>query len=253
MSLFKLPFIVGATLGLHAASTAPNPPPVPAEKRIEPTTLEFMLTSPLFRNAQKVTINLFSQKISSPDIAQGVYWGAAIAEVAIIVGELRPSSQVSGRFLSALSFGADLEAVRVTPLLALGSTLVTVGALLRLYCYSALGKHFTFETGIFKNHTLVKTGPYSHVRHPSYTGAVLAYAGLLCYYGSPGSWFMECIFKAATPGKVFGLSYALIMSLVVAGLLSRIPKEDECLRKEFGKEWDAWAAEVPYVLIPGVY
>ncbi|KAJ6579622.1 hypothetical protein DFH09DRAFT_332012 [Mycena vulgaris] len=236
MSLFKLPFIVGATLGLHAASTAPNPPPVAAEKRIEPTKLEFMLTSPLFRNAQK-----------------GVYWSAAIAELAIVAAELSSPTPVSRRILSTLSFGANLDSVRVTPFLALGSVLVASGALLRIYCYSALGKHFTFETGISKNHTLVKTGPYGFVRHPSYTGAFLAYLGLLSYYGSPGSWFMECVFERTTAGKVFGISYALMMSLVVTGLLSRISKEDDGLRKEFGKEWDIWAAAVPYVLIPRIY
>ncbi|KAJ7916289.1 hypothetical protein B0H13DRAFT_371445 [Mycena leptocephala] len=236
MSLFKLPFIVGATLGLHAASTAPNPPPAPAEKRIEPTKLEFMLTSPLFRNAQKA-----------------VYWSAALAEVAIIGGELSSSSLLSQNIISALSFGGAANSVRITPVLALGSALVVSGALLRIHCYSALGKHFTFETAISKNHTLVKTGPYSHVRHPSYTGAVLAYLGLLCYYGSPGSWFMECVFRGSTLGKVFGISYALMMSLVVTGLLSRITKEDEGLKREFGPDWVEYAARVPYVLIPGVY
>ncbi|KAJ7431335.1 hypothetical protein B0H11DRAFT_2332330, partial [Mycena galericulata] len=100
---------------------------------------------------------------------------------------------------------------------------------------------------------LVKIGPYSAVRHPSYTGAVIVYVGLLCYYGSPGSWFMECVFKGKTLGKAFGISYALMMSLVVSGLLTRIRKEDDSLKREFGKEWDIWAAQVPYALIPGVY
>ncbi|KAF8173879.1 hypothetical protein K438DRAFT_2050939 [Mycena galopus ATCC 62051] len=236
MSLFKLPFIVGATLGLHAASTAPNPPPVPAEKRIEPTRLEFMLNSPLFRTAQKA-----------------VYWAAALAEIVIIGGELNSSSPWSERIVSVLSFGSTPHALRVTPFIALGSSLVVSGALLRLYCYSALGKYFTFETGISRNHTLITTGPYGWCRHPSYTGAVLAYLGLLCYYGSPGSWFMECVFRGTTLGKVFGISYALMMSLIVVGLLSRIQKEDEGLRREFGQDWIVWATKVPHVLIPGVY
>ncbi|KAJ7740581.1 hypothetical protein B0H16DRAFT_1566855 [Mycena metata] len=235
MSLLKLPFIAGATLGLHAASTAPNPPPKPAEKRIEPTKVEFMLNSPLLRNAQKA-----------------VYWSAALAELAII-GALESPSAGSERVVSALSLGTTPTALRITPLLALGSTLVATGGLLRLHCYSALGKHFTFETAIFKNHTLVKTGPYSRVRHPSYTGAVLAYLGLLCYYASPGSWFMECVYKGTTAGKVFGISYAVMMTLVVSGLLGRISKEDEGLKREFGQEWLDYAARVPHVLIPGAY
>ncbi|KAF7324441.1 3-hydroxybenzoate 6-hydroxylase 1 [Mycena venus] len=231
MSLFKLPFIAGATLGLHAASTAPNPPPAPAEKRIEPTRFEFMLNSPLFRNAQKYT--------------KAVYWAAALAEIVMIGGELNTSSPLSERVVSALSFGGSPDAVRITPFLTLGTALVVSGALLRLFCYNTLGKHFTFETAISKNHTLVKTGPYSLVRHPSYTGAVLAYLGLLCYYGSPGSWFMECVFRGTTLGKMFGISYALMMSLIVTGLLSRIEKEDQGLRREFGQDWVDYAAKVP--------
>ncbi|KAJ6473161.1 hypothetical protein C8R45DRAFT_1054884 [Mycena sanguinolenta] len=236
--LFKLPFIAGATLGLHAASTAPNPPPAAAEKRIEPTRLEFMLNSSLFRNAQKA-----------------VYWSAALAEIAIIGGELEASSSLpwSQWVVPTLLFGSAPGALRVTSVVALGSGLVVSGAILRLYCYSTLGKYFTFETGIVRNHKLVTTGPYSLCRHPSYTGAVLAYIGLLCYYGSPGSWFMECVFKGTTSGKVFGIGYALMMSLIVAGLLSRIKKEDEGLKREFGEEWIEWAAKVPYVLIPWVY
>ncbi|KAJ7931989.1 hypothetical protein B0H13DRAFT_1593747 [Mycena leptocephala] len=239
MSLFKLPLIVGATLGLHAASTAPNPPPLAAERRMKPTKLEFMLTSSLFRNAQKV---------------RGVYWFAAIAEAAIIAGHLGPYPAIPPpRICSMLLLGANPDAVRVTPLLAVGSALIASGALFRLLCYRALGRHFTFEMGIARDHKLVTDGPYSVVRHPSYTGAVMAYVGLLCYYGSPGSWFMECVFKGTTRGKIFGISYAFLMSLVVAGLLSRISREDDGLKNEFGREWADWFAVVPYALIPGIY
>lgn len=256
MSLFKLPFIAGATLGLHAATTAPNPPPKAAEKRIEPTRLEFMLTSPLFRNAQKVRIAslLVSQKAHLPHV-KAVYWAAALAEIGIIGGGLDSSSNSpwSERVVSALAFGGAPHSVRITPSLVLGSGFVVSGALLRLYCYSTLGKYFTFETGITRNHRLVTTGPYSLCRHPSYTGAVLAYFGILFYFGSPGSWFVECVFKGSMVGKVLGISYALMMSLIVAGLLSRIEKEDEGLKREFGQDWVEYAAKVPYVLVPGVY
>ncbi|KAJ7468875.1 hypothetical protein B0H11DRAFT_2159423 [Mycena galericulata] len=236
MSLLKLPFIVGATLGLHAASTAPNPPPEAGGRRITPTHLEFLLTSPFFRNAQKA-----------------VYGFAVIAEAAIIVGESSPYSTVSRRISSILLFGTNVETIRVTPLLAVGSALIVSGAILRFLCYRALGKYFTFEMGIARDHQLVTTGPYSVVRHPAYTGAVAAYLGLLCYYGSPGSWFVECVFKRTVGGRIFGVSYALIMSLVVTGLLSRMSREDDGLREEFGQQWDEWAAAVPYTLIPGIY
>ncbi|KAJ7703477.1 hypothetical protein B0H14DRAFT_2416449 [Mycena olivaceomarginata] len=232
-NLFKLPFIVGVTLGLHAASTAPNPPPLAADKRLEPTNLEFMLTSPMFRNFQKA-----------------VYWFAAIAEISIIAGELSSYSVVPRSICLALSLGANLDAVRVKPVFFFGSALVASGAILRVFCYRALDKHFTFETSIARDHKLVRTGPYGFVRHPAYSGAFLAYFGLLCYYESPGAWFMECAFKGTSGGKIFGVSYAIIMSLVVAGLLSGMSREDDGLKKEFGKEWSDWAAVVPYALIP---
>ncbi|KAJ6610485.1 hypothetical protein B0H10DRAFT_1811511 [Mycena sp. CBHHK59/15] len=184
-----------------------------------------------------------------------LYWCIAMAETVVIAAQLGPQSALSQRLLTALAFGGHLGDVRftMTPSLALGSLLIAGGAILRLQCYHALGRHFTFETGIFKNHVLVTTGPYSIVRHPSYTGAFLAFAGLLIYYGSPGSWVMECLIKGSRAGKVFVALYSLVMFLVVTGLTWRIPKEDEGLRNEFGKEWDTWAATVQYVLIPGIY
>jgi protein-S-isoprenylcysteine O-methyltransferase Ste14 len=41
-------------------------------------------------------------------------------------------------------------------------------------------------------------------------------------------------------------------AFVVSVVIARAKKEDEMLRKEF-KDWDKWASEVPYKLIPYVY
>ncbi|KAJ7923243.1 hypothetical protein B0H13DRAFT_1477462, partial [Mycena leptocephala] len=57
-----------------------------------------------------------------------------------------------------------------SPLVAIGTALIANGAILRLFCYRALGQYFTFKTAIARNHKLVTTGPYSIVRHPAYTG-----------------------------------------------------------------------------------
>jgi protein-S-isoprenylcysteine O-methyltransferase Ste14 len=181
------------------------------------------------------------------------YWCAAIAETTIIVAQLGPPSIPSQLAISTLALGGGLPTICLTPSLAIGSILVASGALLRLQCYYALGKYFTFETGIIRNHRLITTGPYNHIRHPSYTGALLVYFGLLLYYGSPGSWFMECLAKGSIAGSIFCAIYLFAISLVIAGLLSRISKEDEGLKHEFGQEWEVWVARVPYVLIPGVY
>ncbi|KAJ7683539.1 hypothetical protein B0H17DRAFT_1181582 [Mycena rosella] len=236
MPLLKILCIAAATLGLHVASTSPNPPLVSSARTIAPTSVEFILVSPSFREAQKI-----------------IYWCAAIAETAILVAQLSPQSIASQLVISVLALGGDLPTLRLTPLLVLGCALIISGAILRFLCYCVLGKYFTFETGIARDHRLITTGPYSVVRHPSYTGAILAYLGILCYYGSPGSWFMECVFKGSMAGTVFCATYIITTSLVVTGLLSRISKEDEGLRGKFGDEWEVFAARVPYVLMPGIY
>ncbi|KAJ7499875.1 hypothetical protein FB451DRAFT_1549374 [Mycena latifolia] len=239
MPFVKILCIVAVTLALHVAWTSPNPPLASSARTISPTSVEFILVSPSFREAQKAL--------------QMICWCAALAETAILVAQLSPESTPSQLIISTLALGGDLPTIRLTPLPALGCILIASGTLLRLSCYRALGKHFTFETGIARDHRLVTTGPYSHIRHPSYTGAVLTYLGILCYYGSPGSWFMECVFKGSTAGTVFFATWILATSLVVTGLLSRISKEDEGLKGAFGEEWEAFAARVPYVLIPGLY
>ncbi|KAJ7939441.1 hypothetical protein B0H13DRAFT_1587135, partial [Mycena leptocephala] len=100
---------------------------------------------------------------------------------------------------------------------------------------------------------LVKNGPYNYMRHPSYTGALLAYIGLVIYYGSKGTWFRECVILGATDSDMKDFGSVCRSRHVTCGLLCRIPNEDKALKEKFGKEWDIWATEVPYVLIPKVH
>ncbi|KAF7366542.1 hypothetical protein MSAN_00911500 [Mycena sanguinolenta] len=236
MSFSKVLCIVAATTGLHVSTTSPNPPPLHSEKSIAPTGFEFMLASYPLRIALTC-----------------IYWGVAMAEIFVIMGLVSPSVWAE-KILHAFALGGNPAKVIIsaTPTLTIGACLILCGAVIRLACYHELGRLFTFETGIFKNHKLVTSGPYSIVRHPSYLGAMVAYVGLMLYYASAGSWVMECAIKGSTTGRVFGGLYALLMFLVVTGLTCRIPKEDEALRNEFGKEWEDWAAG-RYALLPFVY
>jgi protein-S-isoprenylcysteine O-methyltransferase Ste14 len=40
---------------------------------------------------------------------------------------------------------------------------------------------------------------------------------------------------------------------ILSVLLARMNKENTMMKKEFGKEWEEWAKNVPYQLVPGVY
>jgi len=49
---------------------------------------------------------------------------------------------------------------------------------------------FTFEMSIRKEHILVTSGPYGVVRHPGYTGALLAIGGMLLLHASEVSFVL---------------------------------------------------------------
>lgn len=75
-------------------------------------------------------------------------------------------------------------------------------------------------------------------------------AGALMTLMCNGSWWFGAGYS--TPlGKALGLNWFLSGVFCVYAYL-RGKKEDEYLRKEFGKQWDDWAKKVPYRYIPGI-
>jgi protein-S-isoprenylcysteine O-methyltransferase len=56
--------------------------------------------------------------------------------------------------------------------------LFVAGLILRWWAIITLGPFFTVNVTIEKNHELVERGPFRVVRHPSYTGVLLAFVGL---------------------------------------------------------------------------
>ena len=56
----------------------------------------------------------------------------------------------------------------------LGIFMIITGITFRALAVRYLGKYFTPTVQIKEDHQLITTGPYSIVRHPSYTGAFLA-------------------------------------------------------------------------------
>ena len=135
----------------------------------------------------------------------------------------------------------------------LATTLMGIGAIIRLRCYREMGKQFMARVTILKDHKLITTGPYSYVRHPSYTGGYIGLAGIAIWYTAQGSWLRESeIYKYPLAWLVLApeIAHFFLMILVV---IKRIHQEDEIMKKTFGKEWDEWARKVPDRLIPGIY
>ena len=137
---------------------------------------------------------------------------------------------------------------------AIGLTLMVLGTLIRLMTYRHLGRFFRFETSIQKDHELIVSGPYSIVRHPSYTGLMMMFGGLFPWYLGKGTWVMESGLWNTMLGKLLVVMYfGVLNTLGFYLLLERISKEDKALRDQFGKKWDDWAKEVPYSIFPGIY
>lgn len=99
--------------------------------------------------------------------------------------------------------------------------------------YFYLGRLFTVNVAIAADHTLIDSGPYRTIRHPSYTGALLVFPGL---------------------GISFGNWLSLIIVVVPTSLafMQRIAIEEAALTRALGDSYPRYMARTKR-LIPGVY
>lgn len=81
-----------------------------------------------------------------------------------------------------VAYVVPAAALGARPLLeCIGVAVFAAGLAIRWYSIIHLGSFFTVDVAIAANHRLIDTGPYRFVRHPSYTGALMAFLGLaLC-------------------------------------------------------------------------
>lgn len=115
-----------------------------------------------------------------------------------------------------------------------GAFLISSGILLRYWCVRTLGKFFTYTVKILQNHRIVKEGPYEYLVHPSYTGAMLIWYGILFYLR-------------------ISARHLLVMALL--GFFSgyyRVSSEELALKNQFKEEWDKHLNEKKR-FIPGIF
>ncbi|KAF8893024.1 hypothetical protein BD779DRAFT_1137994 [Infundibulicybe gibba] len=234
MSLAKIPGIIVAAVGFHMACT----PPLGAsrtQERISPTMLEKCLINPPARAVLKM-------------------WYAAIAECIVIIASRIPHHPIAQHLLRVAHFqGGVPQTLAASPTFLAGAALIVSGACIRDRCYKTLGTLFTFERTIRPGHRLVTSGPYSIVRHPSYAALIPIYFGIGLWHTDRNSWLRQSSVLDASVGRI--LVGSIVTSFILASipLLGRPPKEDATLKEEFGEQWERWAKQVPYALIPGIY
>ncbi|KAJ3508703.1 hypothetical protein NLJ89_g5611 [Agrocybe chaxingu] len=233
--LLRIPLAFVAMLGFQKATTPPHDPPSTNE------------------GAPSTSLEVVLKQRAGPLLVRSVCWAGAFAESAVVLASHFPDWAISSYILSSLAPNGHPERIRNTGLFFLGVFMTSLGGYVRLSCYRALGRLFTFEMSIRKNHQLITDGPYAVVRHPGYLGILLTVTGIVLWHASEGSWARECGIFYTKLGLASALVYLGLVSTIVTGLLSRMSKEDEALKKTFGAEWDEWATKVRYMLIPGVY
>ena len=84
-------------------------------------------------------------------------------------------SVAAGVFVAANWRAGALHAGRLFEIV--GVALFVVGLLLRWWAIVTLGRFFTVDVTMRKVRELVERGPFRLVRHPSYTGVLLAFVG----------------------------------------------------------------------------
>jgi protein-S-isoprenylcysteine O-methyltransferase Ste14 len=114
----------------------------------------------------------------------------------------------------------------------LGVLLFIVGGVLRIWPVFVLGHRFSGLVAIQPGHTLVTTGLYSIIRHPSYLGLLVNALG----------WAFA--FRSAVG--------VLLTVLTIVPLVARIRSEETLLHTQFGAEYDAYRDRTSR-LIPGLY
>ena len=83
-------------------------------------------------------------------------------------------------FLSALWYPSHWPAPN--PAHGLGTAVFLMGAGYRLWAIRALGRFYAHRVRTLEDHTIVASGPYRFMRHPAYTGMILANVGILIYF-----------------------------------------------------------------------
>ena len=146
------------------------------------------------------------------------------------------------------------EHMSLTPAFLTGSALLYGAAVIRGICYRHLGRYFTFELALRKDHKLITTGPYAVVRHPSYTGSLMYIAGsTLIAFGDKGSLWAQLGQRVPWLARPVGAAILILTGIAVSQFVSRTKREDKVLRTEFGDEWVRWSKKTPYRLIPYIF
>ena len=106
---------------------------------------------------------------------------------------------------------------------SLGVLIAWLGLLLRWWSFATLGRYFTVVLQTRADQPVIERGPYRVLRHPSYTGLLLAFSGCGLMVGN---W----------------VSAASSVALLLIALVHRIRIEERALNAALGDRYRTFAA-----------
>ena len=123
-------------------------------------------------------------------------------------------------------YAFDAPVMRVTSiplpdwLRGAGFALGLAGLVLWIWTQAALGTEWSPQLQVREEHHLVAAGPYARVRHPLY----MAMAGVGTAFALvTANWF-----------------FVLLAVAMIAGLVARVPREEQMMLGKFGEEYRAY-------------
>ncbi|KAI1819148.1 hypothetical protein F4861DRAFT_166627 [Xylaria intraflava] len=152
----------------------------------------------------------------------------------------------------AAANGLDMRYVTWSKETAIPIALILfVGVPLRTISYGNLGKNFTF--GLSTPDRLNTGGLYRYMQHPSYTGLLALFAGMIGLWGRVDG-ILSCfippwLFQRLRRLELVALS--LPMAMIITLGFRRVKDEEQLLRRQFGSEWEDWhsrtARFIPFI------
>jgi protein-S-isoprenylcysteine O-methyltransferase Ste14 len=115
--------------------------------------------------------------------------------------------------------------------MSVGVAVEAIGLFLAIWARRHLGRHWSGEITIKKEHQLIRSGPYRLVRHPIYTGILTMYVGAAVV---TGGWL-----------GVIGVALAAL------AYWRKIRLEETNLHVAFGDAYDAYRGQT-WALLPWV-
>jgi protein-S-isoprenylcysteine O-methyltransferase Ste14 len=114
-----------------------------------------------------------------------------------------------------------------------GCLVIVAGVSVRWVAVVTLGRQFTLQVTIIKDHRIIDHGIYKSIRHPAYLGSLISFIGL--------GFALE-----------HWISLLVLLILPLVAILYRINVEEKALLEHFGTQYEEYCKRTKR-LLPRVY